>query len=272
MVVEIPVLADFLQLCRSGDFFDKFMQLALITSIAMLVFITFKAIPYGKNYTRGTSLLRCEVRDRLAVILANLPGPVIFLYAQLYYPNGDVLSVPSLVYLAHYAHRVLVYPWFRSRQSKPWPLESVIYFAVTNFIVGITFARALIFGGTKHPIWLQLILAGACVCFAICAGIHDYKLCSLRTAGDSGYQIPQGLLFKWVSGPNYLMELLEWTVYLFYLPFGFYMAVTGIWLLVNITGRAEANHDAYTKRLFKSRYPEDRCPYVPFIKNSRYVI
>lgn len=272
MVVEIPILAEFLQLCRSGSFFDQFMQISLVTSIAMMVFVTFKTIPYGKTYTRGQSLLGVELRDRLAVILINLPGPIIFLYAQLYYPNGDVLSVPSLVYLAHYVHRALIYPWFRSSQSKPWPLESVLYFAVTNFVLGITFARALIFGGTKHPIWLQLILGAACVCFAIVAGIHDYYLCSLRKAGDTGYQIPKGLLFTWISGPNYLMELLEWLAYLPFLPFGFYMVVCAIWLLVNITGRAEANHDAYVKRLFKSKYPEDRCSYIPFIKNSRYII
>lgn len=273
MVVAIPVLAEFLQLCISSDFFDRLLQISLFAAIGMMIFVTFKPIPYGKTYTRGTSLLGLEITDRVAVIIANLPGPVIFLYAQLYYPNGDVTSIPSLLYLGHYVHRTLIYPWFRKTSSKVWPLETLIYFAVTNFLLGITFARGLIFGGTRHHIAIQCACAVVFIACAIVAGVHDYKLCALRRAGDNGYQIPQGLLFTWISGPNYLFELLQWVAYLVFLPFGFYTAVTGIWVAVNVTGRAEANHDAYVKKLFKNgKYPEDRAPYVPFVKNSRYLL
>jgi steroid 5-alpha reductase family enzyme len=129
-----------------------------------------------------------------------------------------------------------------------------------------------IFGGVAIHIAFQLLLGLAFIACAIGAGLHDYKLCKLRRSGENGYAIPHGLLFQWVSGPHYLFELLQWVAFLPFLPFGFQMATFGMFILVNVTGRAEAIHDAYVKKLFKNKYPEDRCAYIPYIKNSRYLI
>jgi hypothetical protein len=52
---------------------------------------------------------------------------------------------------------------------------------------------------------------------------------------------------------------------------GFLMTTFTIWLTANLTGRAEAVHNA-DKKLFKNEYPEDSCPYLPFVKNLRWLI
>jgi steroid 5-alpha reductase family enzyme len=142
---------------------------------------------------------------------------------------------------------------------------------VSNFLIATIAAREVIFGGVRPPFPVQLLLAAGFVACAIGAGLHDYKLCALRKAGNTGYQVPHGLLFKWLSGPNYAFELVQWLLYLPFLPIGFLMATFAIWLMTNLTGRAEAVHDAY-KKLFKNKYPEDRWPYIPFVKNSRWLI
>lgn len=273
---EIPLLADFLRQCMQPDFYDRFLLTSLFIGLFTAVFLTFKKIPYGKTYTRKTAILKYEVKDRIAVILTNLPGPIIFFYSQVFYPNGDLYSIPSLLYLAHYAHRALIYPWFRKTLSKPWPLESVLYFFFYNLITGLTISHTLIFSGKELNIYIQILIAVFCIACAIVAGVHDYYLCTLRSAGDLGYRIPNGMLFKWVSGPNYLFELLEWCAYAFYMPFGLGLAVFGVWYLSNITGRAESNHDAYIskKKIFPqgTKYPEDRAPYIPFVYKSKYLI
>lgn len=271
----IPLVDDFLKLCIQPDFFDRFLQVSLVLSIAAMIYSTFRYIPYGKNYQRGKSLLKVEVRDRIAVILVNSPGPLIFLYSMVFYPNGDLFSLPSLLYLLHYAHRTLVYPWFRKNSSKPWPLESVIYFFASNFIVGLTFSHMLIFSGKKMNIYLQIALALGMIACACANAFYDYYTCSLRKAGDQGYQVPQHSLYKLISGPQYLFEFAEWLCYIFFIPFGFGFATAGIWIMANVTGRAEANHAAYTKRnIFPKgvKYPVGRAPYIPFVENSKYLI
>jgi protein-S-isoprenylcysteine O-methyltransferase Ste14 len=72
--------------------------------------------------------------------------------------------------------------------------------------------------------------------FAICRH-SDALLRRLRQPGQSGYQIPRGGLFQWVSAPNYLGEIIEWG--------GWALAtwsVSGlaffVWVLANLVPRA----------------------------------
>jgi steroid 5-alpha reductase family enzyme len=147
-----------------------------------------------------------------------------------------------------------------------------VYFFLAKFFEATIVSHALIFGGVRHHLALQLFLGAGMIGCAIVAAVHDYKLCSLRKSGDTGYQIPKGLLFRWVSGPNYLFELLEWVFFIWFLPMSLVLVAFGLLVMANVTGRAESNHDAYVKRLFKNKYPDDRCPYIPFVMKSRYLI
>ena len=84
----------------------------------------------------------------------------------------------------------------------------------------------------------------------------------LRAPGESGYKIPSGGLFRFVSCPNYLGEILEWS--------GFALAtwsVAGLsfaaFTLANLLPRALSNHRWYQKTF--PEYPEDRRALVPFL-------
>jgi hypothetical protein len=272
-VPRIPILADYLDLIRRVDFFDGLLRATFLVALILMVLITFRSIfPYGKTYTRGTAVLKLEVTDRLAFMIATISPLLLFVYGQLYFPNGNLLNIGSLCYIAHFIHRSLIYPWFRSSFSKKWPLESLIYYTVSNIVSSTIAFHGIIFGPSSIHIAFQLLAALGFVGCAVVAGIHDYKLCALRKSGDTGYQVPHGLLFQWISGPHYLFELLQWCCFLPFLEYGFGMATFGMQCMVNLTGRAESVHDAYTKRLFKNKYPEDRTSYIPFIKNTRLLI
>jgi hypothetical protein len=273
MVIRIPLIAEYLDLWRPlSSFFDYLIQFLFAASCLLVLYVTFRCIPYGKTYTRGSSFFKVELPDRFCMITIHLPVLVVFIYAHVYFPNGDLTSVASLLYIVHYIHRGLIYPWFRRSQSKPWPLETFLYFLVEKFLETTIVGRALIFDSVRHHVALQLFLCVGVIGCAIVAGVHDYKLCGLRKSGDTGYQIPQGLLFKWISGPNYLFELLEWCFFIWFLPINIVLATFAALVLVNISGRAEWNHDAYVKRLFKNKYLDDRCPYIPFVMKSRWLI
>ena len=88
----------------------------------------------------------------------------------------------------------------------------------------------------------------------------DRTLRGLRRAGETGYQIPQGGLYRWVSCPNYLGEIIEWcgwalaTWSLPGLAFATYTAA-------NLGPRAIANHRWY-RQAFPD-YPRNRRALIP---------
>lgn len=261
---------NFLQLCLDTNFFEHLIQASLVLAIISAVFATIFTIPYGKSYRIGSAKLKIEIPDRIAFMLAHFFGFFIFICSQLYYPNGDIFSIPSCLYILHYIHRIFIYPWFRKSISKKWPLESLLFYFFSNFQIGLLISHMLIFDGKSLNIFLQIFLAILFIACACVAGFHDYYLCSLKQAGRDqfGYQIPQGFFYKWISGPNYAFEMLQWITYLPFLSWGFDFVVCGLWLLTNLASRAESNHESY-KKIFKTKYPEERTPYIPFVKDSK---
>ncbi|MBT4068686.1 MAG: DUF1295 domain-containing protein, partial [Candidatus Marinimicrobia bacterium] len=90
----------------------------------------------------------------------------------------------------------------------------------------------------------------------------DNMLFNLRADGATDYKIPQNGLFKWVSCPNYLGELLEW--------WGWALATWSLaglsfalWGMANLIPRARANHIWYKEKFFN--YPKDRKALIPKI-------
>ena len=90
----------------------------------------------------------------------------------------------------------------------------------------------------------------------------DAILRSLRADGSSGYKIPHGGLFEYVSGANYFGECVEWIGYallswdLAGLSFAFFT-------IANIGPRALQHHKWYIQT-FKDEYPA-RKALIPFV-------
>ncbi len=84
----------------------------------------------------------------------------------------------------------------------------------------------------------------------------------LRRLRPSGYVIPQGGLFRWVSCPNYLGEIVEWS--------GWALATWSLpglafalWTAANLAPRALAHQRWYRERF--ADYPPERRVLVPGI-------
>ena len=88
----------------------------------------------------------------------------------------------------------------------------------------------------------------------------DAMLRNLREPGEEGYKIPQGGLYKWVSCPNYLGEIIQWAgwaVVTWSLP-GLAFA---LWTVANLAPRAYSNHNWYQDHFLE--YPPERKALVP---------
>jgi len=93
------------------------------------------------------------------------------------------------------------------------------YFLHWNFILGIV-----------------LFLGGFIINY-----ISDDKLIYLRKPSETGYKIPEGFLFKYISCPNHFGEMIEWLG--FALMIGILAGWTFfIWTVSNLLPRALHHH------------------------------
>jgi protein-S-isoprenylcysteine O-methyltransferase Ste14 len=90
----------------------------------------------------------------------------------------------------------------------------------------------------------------------------DAILLALRAPGETGYKIPTGGLYRWVSCPNYLGELIIWTGWAVatWSSAGLSFAV---YTFANLAPRAAANHRWYREQF--PDYPPERRALIPFI-------
>ncbi len=88
----------------------------------------------------------------------------------------------------------------------------------------------------------------------------DNILLRLRTQGGPDYSIPRGGLFRHVSCPNYLGEILEWGGWALatwsMAGLGFF-----VYAAANLGPRALSNHRWYRERF--ADYPTDRKALIP---------
>jgi steroid 5-alpha reductase family enzyme len=90
----------------------------------------------------------------------------------------------------------------------------------------------------------------------------DGILIHLRKPGETGYKIPEGFLFRYISCPNHFGEMLEW--------FGFMLLIWNlagvsffVWTVSNLLPRALHHHKWYLQNF--ADYPKDRKAVFPFV-------
>ena len=164
----------------------------------------------------------------------------------------------------HYLNRSLLYPLSVSR-GRPLPLlasGSAFLFTSYNGVLQSHFLLSLTRLEDLQPAFSVLgVLTFAWGMFVNIQS--DNILLSLRREGESGYKIPHGGMFRFVSSPNYLGEITEWLGYAMIAQ-----TAASLWFalfsLTFLGWRAVKTHQWYQDK-FKSEYPPDRKAFIPFI-------
>ena len=234
--------------------------LAAATFIALL----YVNAPYGRHQQRGWGPV---VPNRLAWLVMESPAVIIF--GVLFFIGDASKNLTLLVFLAiwqvHYIHRAFIYPFMITNGSKRMPAATMLMaigFNTSNAFINGTYLFSL--SGGYPPTWLGspqmitglvLFLSGFVLnCWA------DRGLQNLRKPGETTYKIPYGGVYRWISCPNYLGEMLEWTgwaVATWSLP-GLAFA---LWTIANLAPRARANHNWYHQKF--PDYPPERKALIP---------
>jgi protein-S-isoprenylcysteine O-methyltransferase Ste14 len=222
--------------------------------------------PYGRHLRRGWGP---TIPRTLGWVLMELPAAVLpvafFLSSD---RRGDVVSLAFLgIWLAHYLNRSLIFP-FRMRggqERMPLTIAAMAFFF--NLVNGSLQGWYLFSAGpVRDSSWLldPRFLTGLAL-FAGGYGLNlhsDAILRRLRAPGDSGYHIPHGGGFRFVSCPNYLGEIIEWGGWalLTWSPTGL---VFFIWTVANLAPRAWSHHRWYQEKF--PEYPTDRKALIPHL-------
>jgi protein-S-isoprenylcysteine O-methyltransferase Ste14 len=240
-----------------------YLAAALLTFPALI----FVDAPYGRYV--GKSWQGPTINNRLAWLLMESPAAVVF---GLYFLIGPfhttlVAWVFCLMWESHYIYRAYIYPFRIRTTGKRMPVMIAALGFIFNVLNGYLNGRYLFnFSGGYSNSWLldPRFLLGALFFFsgmAICRH-SDAVLRRLRKGDQSGYQIPHGGLFRWVSAPNYLGEIIEWGGWAL-ATWSIPGAAFFIWVLANLVPRARANHRWYRQHF--PEYPLDRRALLPGI-------
>ena len=237
--------------------------LAAVSFVALLFF----PAPYGRHDTGKSGP---KIDTRLAWVIMEAPASLVF--AGFFLTGERVLSPVPLVLFGlwqlHCVHRAFFYPFqLQVREGSGTTLATALmgaaYCTANGYLNG---SYTSTYGTHLDTDWLAdpRFAIGVAV-FAVGYFINkqsDAILRNLRQPGETGYKIPRGGAFRWVSSPNYLGELITWI--------GFAIASWSpaalsfvVMTAANLVPRALSNHRWY-RRQFPD-YPPDRKAILPHV-------
>ncbi len=234
-------------------------------ALAVFVLLLFISAPYGRHGRAGWGP---TVGNRSGWLIMEVPAVATMALCLLLATRA--ISGLALVFLAiwefHYLYRAFVFP-FLTTSKKRMPALVALMGAVTNIGIGWLNGWWLFqIGPDRGMDWLTdpRFIIGLLV-FLAGFTIHvqsDRILRNLRKPGQTGYSIPRGGLYRWVSCPNYFGEIVQWcgwAVLTWSLP----GLVFALWTVANLMPRAGTNHEWYQTTF--EEYPGNRKALIPLI-------
>ncbi len=236
--------------------------------LSVLVFFVVMLIPapYGRHERPGWGP---TMAARPAWVLMELPAVLVPLVVW-WLSERRFEAVPLVMLLmwqSHYLDRALLYPLKARMTGKRTPLLIVLLAFVSN--CAVDWLNAYWVFELAPPwqtswLWDPRFIAGLAL-FVSGAWLNrrsDAILAALRKPGETGYKVPVGAAYRWVSCPNYLGEIIEWTGWAVatWSPAG---AVFVLWSAANLVPRALTHHRWYRETF--ADYPKERKALLPFI-------
>lgn len=234
----------------------------IAVGIAAFILLQFVTAPYGRHAKSGWGP---QISNKAGWVLMEAPSFLIILYFFLTSDQSTFASMLSILWLLHYFNRTFIFPFRLRTKGKRMPLiivGSAIFFNLINAgLNGYFLAHFESYTNNSFTDWnfflgIMLFITGL-----IINQISDHKLIHLRKPDETGYKIPKGFLFNYISCPNLFGELLQWTgfaIMAWNLPALTFL----IWTCANLIPRATKHHHWYTTHF--SDYPSKRKALFPW--------
>jgi len=221
--------------------FRKYFTISNVLTSPVIIFID---APFGRFSPSQRSPFL--VNGIYSWIVMELVSPAVFLYTYINSPLSTAnLSLPSFsspqsilatLFLIHYVNRAIISPLRTPSRSKSHlivPLSGVTFNMINGFLMGAylssPFARIFLNATDTYARASFYLGIGLWAVGFIGNITHDEILLNIRRKakskgkdkegnGTEHYAIPQGLLYSYISYPNYFCEWVEW--------FGFALAAS----------------------------------------------
>jgi len=239
----------------------------LIFNIVTFIALFFIPAHYGRFYNEKNSFL--TLPNKIAWLIEEIPNLIvssyyIFNYAQEQNKNWINFLIIGF-FVVHYIHRALIFP-LNVANTKKMPLEIIfLAFAFTSVNATIQNRSVFLFShyNLDHLTHTSFVMGFVLFFLGMFINIyHDYLMINMKK-GSSGYVIPNGGLFNYISCPNYFGEIIEWLGYALCCQ-----TISG-WIFVfgtfsNLFPRALEYHKWYHNK-FQNEYPKSRKAIFPFL-------
>jgi 3-oxo-5-alpha-steroid 4-dehydrogenase 1 len=252
----------------------EFVAALAFVFIASLLWIAAKCLKLNVPIVYGrheTGEYRFRIPTRLSWVLMESPACLVFAY---FVTTGPLPVTPPVFVLfvmwqMHYFHRAFIYPFqLQIRTGSTTPIRMTLFGAILCTACGYLNGEFI----SKYAVHLQsndwfyspAFIIGTIIFLMgyVLNKVSDSKLIKLRKQNPNEYSIPYGGVYRWVSCPNYLGEIITW--------FGFCCAAWSIAGLTfafmtasNLIFRALENHQWYREKF--PNYPTERKAIIPFI-------
>jgi 3-oxo-5-alpha-steroid 4-dehydrogenase 1 len=238
----------------------------LAVAVAVFVALFFVKAPYGRHLRQGWGPL---VPNRLGWVIMESPAALVF--AICFAIGTASKNLPLLLFFVlwelHYVHRAFIYPLTIRDGNKKMPVAVILMgfsFNLANTYANGRYLFSLSGGYPRDWLHDPRFLAGLILFLAgfIVNRWADLALRKLRKPGETGYRIPYGGLFRWISCPNYLGEIVEWFGWAL-MTWSLVGLVFAVWTFANLAPRARSHHAWYHAQF--AEYPAERKALIPRI-------
>lgn len=222
--------------------------------------------PYGKHTKGGWGPM---INNRLGWLIMELPALLVFAFFVSLSPDlgNKLVLIAASLWGLHYIHRSIIFPFRLKTKGKKMPLvivfSAILFNTVNGFLNGYWLSHFApetndnLLHNIHLIIGFILFLAGFFI-----NQYHDRLLIKLREGKTTGYKIPYGGLFKFISCPNYFGEIISWLGF-FVITLGLPALSFFIWTMVNLIPRALDHHKWYKKQF--QNYPLNRKAVFPYL-------
>ena len=237
-------------------------------AVAVHVTMFFITAPFGRHTSDKWGK---SINNKLGWFIMEMPSLLIMLYFLFWGTNSfnSYVWILFVLWILHYVNRTLIFPLRIKPTEKKMPVfivANAILFNVMNAGLNGYFLAELSTKSAYNENWItspsfiigfSLFIIGMLINWK-----SDTILINLRKKGDTGYYIPKGFLFEFISSPNLFGEIVEWSgfaIMAWNLPALTFL----VWTFANLVPRSKNHHDWLLKKF--ENYPKDRKKVFPFI-------